>query len=125
MKPIGRTSWSIPGGWIPLGATGPEPTFTSRESIAVLNAGDEMANVRMTLLYADREPVDGYRITVAARRVRVVRMNDLIFPHAMPLETPYAAVITSDMPVVVQFTRQDTRQRAGAWMGTIAFPGDG
>jgi hypothetical protein len=122
MKPIGHTRWAIPGGWIPLGATGAEPTFTSYEKLAILNAGDEMANVEITLLYPDRDVVEGYRLTVAARRVRAVRMNDLIFPFAMPLETPYAAVIDSDVPVVVQFTRQDTRQRENALIGTIAFP---
>lgn len=94
-----------------------------RELLGV-NGGDEMANVEITLLYADREPVDGYRLSVAPRRVRAVRMNDLIFPYAMPLETPYAAVIASDVPVVVQFTRQDTRQRENALLGTIAFPAD-
>lgn len=46
--------------------------------------------------------------------------SDLIDPVAMPLEAAYAAVINCDVPIVVQFGRQDTL----ALLGTIAFAGD-
>jgi hypothetical protein len=119
---IGRTTWVFPGGFVPMDSTGSEPAFTSREQLAVLNAGDRDARVELWLHYEDREPVGPYRVTVAARRVRSVRFNDLIDPVAMPLLTPYAAVVTSDEPVVVQITRQDTGARERALMGTLAFP---
>ena len=125
MEPIGRTTWTFPGGWIPRNGTGPEPEFTSRDTLCLLNAGDALANVEVAIVYADRDPVGPYRLTVAPCRVRHVRINDLIFPEAVLLETGYAAIVRSDVPIVVQVGRQDTRQAAAAIAGTIAFPGDG
>jgi hypothetical protein len=43
--------------------------------------------------------------------------------YAMPLDTPYAALLVADHPVVVQFTRHDTSQAANAIATTLAFPG--
>jgi hypothetical protein len=78
--------------------------------------------VRVTVFRADGEPLGPYRSVVAARRARVVRFNDLIDPQALLLATDYAAVIESDVPIVVQFTRQDTRQAANAISGGMAVP---
>jgi hypothetical protein len=123
MTPIGRTQWII-GGRIPVRSTGPEPEFTSHDKLCVLNASDRMASVRIFLHHADREPAGPYRITVAPRRVRHFRLNDLIDPVAMPLEVLYSAVISSDVPIVVQLTAQDSRQRQLAVAGALAFGDD-
>ena len=124
MAAIGRTMWAIPGGWMPLASTGPEPAFTSHDKLCLLNAGEEMANVEVAIVSTDREPVEPYRLTIASCRVRPIRVNDLIFPEAIPLETTYAAVVRSDVPLVVQFTRQDTGRGARGIAGSMAFPDD-
>lgn len=120
MKPIGRTAWAVPGGWIPFDCTGHEPTFTSHDRIAVLNAGNQDARLELLIHHVDREPVGPYRLAVPARRVRQVRLNDLIDPEALSLDTPYAVVVRSNIPVVVQFGRQDTGHAARAIAGTLA-----
>jgi hypothetical protein len=122
---IGHEVWVIPGGHIPETGTGREPEFTSRDELCVLNAGAGTARLEITLYYEDREPVGPYPLEVAARRVRHLRFNDLIDPAAIPLGVAYAAVVRSDAPVVVQFTRVDTRQTALATATTMAFPADG
>jgi hypothetical protein len=109
---------------MPLASTGPEPTFTSHDKLCLLNAGDEMANVEIAIYHADREPVAHYRLTIAPRRIRHVRVNDLIFPEAIPLETAYAAIVRADVPLVVQFSRQDTGHAAMTIAGSMAFPDD-
>ena len=80
-----------------------------------------MANLRIRVLYERHSPVGFYRLTIAARRVRVFRVNDLIFPEAVRLDEPYGLLMESDYPVVVQFTRQDTRQMANAGMMDMAY----
>jgi hypothetical protein len=125
MKAIGRTTWVIPGGHIPPRSTGPEPEFTSRDELFVLNTGDAGARLALTIFYADREPIGPYELTVDPRRVRRVRCNDLIDPEAMPLGVDYGVLVESSVPVVVQFTRLDTSQPALALLGTQAFPADG
>lgn len=120
----GRRRWAVSAGWIPACGQGPEPEFTPRDQVALLNAGDVLANVRMTVLYAGRREVGPFRLGVAPRRLRVVRLNDLIFPQAIRLQVPYGLEIESDQPVVVQFTRQDTRAPALAGLLTTAWPDD-
>jgi hypothetical protein len=112
--PIGRRTWAIAGGFAPSSGTGPEPEFTAHDRLALLNAGDALANVRITVLYARHGEVGPFRLGVAPRRVRQVRVNDLIFPEAVRLDEAYGLVVRSDVPVVVQFTRQDTRGAAAA-----------
>jgi hypothetical protein len=57
MAEFGRREWVIPGGRIPFHSTGREPDFTSRDELAVLNAGQSDTNLAITLFYPDREPV--------------------------------------------------------------------
>ncbi len=124
MTEIGKKTWAIPGSNIPLEHTGEEPEFTSHDSLWVLNATDDDADVQMTLYYADREPVGPYHIEVGARRVRQVRFNDLIDPEAIPLETDYAAVVEANTPVVVQLTSLDTRRAEQTHSRSLGFPGE-
>ena len=65
--------------------------------------------------------VGSFRIGIAPRRLRNIRINDLIFPEAVRLDEPYGLLIESDVPIVVQFTRQDTRQRENAGTLTNAW----
>jgi hypothetical protein len=120
---IGRTYWAIAEGYIPENSHGPEPQMTSHETACILNAGGKDARVEITLYFADRDPVGPYRITVPARRTRHIRFNDLIDPLPVPLGTEYASVLVSDVPVVVQHTRLDSRQAENALMTTIAWSG--
>jgi hypothetical protein len=71
--------------------------------------------------FADRDPVGPYRLTVGARRTRHVRFNDLTDPAPIPIATDYASVIESDVPIVVQHTRLDSRQSENALITTVAF----
>ncbi len=122
--PIGRRRWAIAEGYIPEWSNGPAPLFTSHETACLLNAGDRDARVTITLFFADREPAGPYRVTVPARRTRHVRFNDLTEPEPIPAGTDYASVIESDVPIVVQHTRLDSRQAENALLSTIAFAGN-
>ena len=39
----------------------------------------------------------------------------------MPVNTDFSSVILSDVPIVVQYTRLDSRQAALALLSTVAF----
>lgn len=121
MQPIGRKRWAIPEGWIPSWSHGPEPEMESHEAFCVLNAGDEEAHLEVTIFYTDRDPVGPYRMSVPARRTQHFRFNNLTDPEPIPRGTAYASVIESDVPVVVQHTRLDSRQAENALLSTIAF----
>ncbi len=120
--PIGRQRWAIAEGYIPAESHGPAPQMTSHEAACLLNASDEVAHVTITVFFADREPVGPYQLTVPARRTRHVRFNDFRDPQAIPRDTDYASLIESDVPIVVQHTRLDSRQAENALMSTVAYP---
>ena len=122
MAAIGKRRWAIAEGYIPSGSTGDGRALTSHETACLLNAGDADAHVVITLYFHDREPVGPYHVTVPARRTLHLRFNDLKDPAPVPRDTPYASVIESDLPIVVQLTRLDSRQSALALLSTIAHP---
>jgi len=62
-----------------------------------------------------------YSATVPARRTMHLRFNDLQHPEPIPRAKDYASVIESDVPIVVQHTRLDSRQDANALLSTIAY----
>ncbi len=121
---IGKTRWVIAEGYIPGKSSGEGRAFESHETACILNANDREAKVRITLYFADREPVGPYTIRIPPRRTRHVRFNDLQDPAPVPRDTDYSSIIESDVPVVVQHTRLDSRQAALALLSTMAFPGD-
>ena len=82
MEPIGRKRWAIAEGYIPSQSSFSDRTLISHETACILNAGDRDAHVKITIFFADREPVGPYRVTVAARRTLHLRFNDLKEPAA-------------------------------------------
>jgi hypothetical protein len=122
--PLGRRRWAIAEGYIPGWSNGPEPQFTSHETACLLNTSDEEASVEITVYFADRGPAGPYRMTVPAKRTLHVRFNELTNPETVPTGTDYASVIESNVPIVVQHTRLDSRQAENALLSTIAYASD-
>jgi hypothetical protein len=122
IKGIGHKIWAVAEGYIPSYGNGPEPQMTSHETACILNTNNEEAHVIIMIYYSDKDPVGPYRITVDGNRTKHVRINDLTDPAPIPKDTDYAFVVESDVPVVVQHTRLDSRQAENALMSTMAFP---
>lgn len=93
----------------------------SHEAVCILNAGDADAHIEIRVFYSDREPAGPYRVCVPGRRTLHLRFNDLHDPEPVPPATDYASVIESDVPIVVQHTRLDSRQAENALISTIAY----
>ena len=124
MEEIGRRRWAIAEGYIPEQSTGPQPQMLSHETVCLLNAGDREAEVKITVFFSDREPAGPYRVNVPPRRTRHVRFNDLDDPEPVPKGVDYASIIESDVPLIVQHTRLDSRQAENALLSTIAYPSE-
>ncbi len=121
MTAIGRHTWAIAEGYIPPASHGPEPEMTSHETACLLNTGDLEARVRLTIFFADREPVGPYHLVVSARRTLHLRFDSLTDPEPIPRGIDYSSVFESDQPIVVQHTRLDSRQAEEALLSTIAY----
>ena len=121
---IGKKSWAIAEGYIPPYSHGPAPQMTSHEAVCILNASDDSATVEITLYYERKEPVGPYKFVIAPRRSCHLRFNNFHDPEPIATDTPFSSVIVSDVPIVVQHTRLDSRQAENALISTIAFAGD-
>lgn len=119
--PIGRHRWAIAEGYIPAWSNGPEPEFTSHETACLLNTGERDATVEITIFFSDRAAAGPYTVTVPACRTRHLRFNELQDPEPVPAGVDFASVLISDVPIVVQHTRLDSRQAENALLSTIAF----
>jgi hypothetical protein len=122
MNAIGSTIWAIPEGYIPSGSVSHAHDLVSHEAACLLNTGDRDAEIRLTLFFRDREPVGPYKLKLGARRTLHMRFNDLSDPEPVPRDTSYASLIESDVPIVVQHTRLDSRQPGMALLSTVAYP---
>lgn len=120
LEPIGKRRWAIAEGYIPAGSTGTGRALKSHETACILNAGPGDAHLCITIFYADREPDGPHRVVVPARRTLHLRLDEL----GVPADTDYSTVIESDVPVVVQHTRLDSRQAELALLSTVAYASD-
>jgi hypothetical protein len=120
-KPVGAKVWIIPDSYLPDQSTG---ELKSHESACVLNLESRAANVKLTVYFEDREPLEGFEVTCPPLRTVHIRLESLKNRHgeAIPVAKPMALKIESDVAVVVQHTRLDTTQPALALMTTMAFP---
>lgn len=121
MDAIGRRRWAIAEGYIPSESAFSDRALVSHETACILNAGDRDARVEITLLFADRGPVGPYKVTVGARRTLHLRFDDLEDPEPVPRDTDYASVFESDVPIVVQHTRLNSRRAELALLSTMAY----
>ena len=121
MEAIGKRRWAIAEGYIPSESAFSDRALISHETACILNAGDRDARVTITIFFADREPAGPYRVVVAARRTLHLRFNDLVDPQPVPLDTDYASVFESDVPIIVQHTRLDSRRAELALLSTMAY----
>lgn len=121
MDALGRRRWAIAEGYIPSESSFSDPALISHETACILNASDRDADVAITIFFADREPVGPYRLIVPASRTLHLRFNDLDDPRPVPRDTDFASVFESDVPIVVQHTRLDSRRAEVALMSTMAY----
>lgn len=121
MDSLGHKRWAIPEGWIPSQGSFADPALMSHETACILNAGDEAAQVRITIFFEDREPVGPYVVTVPPRRTLHLRFNDLREPEPIPRDTAYSSVFESNVPIVVQHTKLNSRRAEVSLLSTVAY----
>ncbi|WP_430701327.1 sensory rhodopsin transducer [Paenibacillus tundrae] len=116
----GHTYWVIPDGYIPPDSSG---ALESHESICVLNTGTEDAELEITIFFEDRDPLEQVSARVPGRRTKHIRTASLqANGESIPLGVPYAITVSSNVPIIVQYSRLDTTQPELALMSVVAFP---
>jgi hypothetical protein len=119
-RPAGARKWVIPDCYLPEKSTG---GLLSHESTCVVNLGGRPASLVFTAYFEDRPPVPRLLACCPSQRTVHVRVDSLrsLKGQSIPKGVPFALVVESSVPVVVQHTRLDTTQPALALMTTMAF----
>jgi len=118
-KALGETQWIIPDGYIPPVSSG---ELVSHESICVLNCSVEDAELSITIFFEDRKPISDIQYVVPARRTKHIRTSSLQQnDEFIPVGVPYAILVESSIPIVVQYSRLDSTQAENALMSTMAY----
>lgn len=116
----GSIHWVIPDGYIPLTSQG---ELESHESICVLNCGTQSAELHITIFFEDCEPLENIVQSVDGRRTKHIRTVTLRSDgRYIPKGVPYAIVIESSVPIIVQYSRLDSSQSELALMSVMAHP---
>lgn len=122
IRKIGTHNWCIPDCYYP------EKTsvghYVSHEAICVLNLGKEDANIDITLYFEDREPTTGFNAICPGERTNHIRLDQIKDKegNGIPRGVAYAIFITSDKPIIVQYSRIDTTQAEMGFATTMAYP---
>ena len=106
---IGKKTWVFADGDLPphpAGVDGPK----AHEAMMVVNSSGKTAHLNITLLFEDREPKEGLKLTVDPNRVHCFRMDTAIWggDYVIPFGQ-YAVILESDVPVVCLYGRLDRR----------------
>ena len=124
MKAYGKKSWLIPDTY--LNSISKNENI-SHESVCVLNTSDTDAQIRLTLYFEDRDKRDDFESFCGAGRTHHIRLDKIRSAKTgepIPRDVPYAILLESSVPVVVQYTRLDTSAQEMALMTTMAYPVD-
>ncbi len=116
MKLRGARKWYFADGYIESSRRGKS---VSHESLCLLNAGEEDANVKIRFFFSDRDPIYVDFVLPAERNVHL-RLDDLQIPR----DTPYGVEVISNVPIVAQLSRLVANDEGYTLMTTIGYSED-
>ena len=105
---LGKKTWVFADGDLPpQGDTEP----FGHEALMIVNSGDEDADIAMDLLFEDKDPKEGIKLCVPAKRVNCFRMDYPLGEEQYKIQPgQFAVVIQSSVPVVAVYGRLDRRE---------------
>ena len=124
MPTHGALTWLIPDAYLAAPADD-DPINKNHESICVLNTTVDDANLIFDFIFEDRDPVEGIKVTVPAKRCPHIRLDkpEQIVGYQIPFDVPYGVRIRSDVPVTVQYSRMyASGGKIESLITTIAYP---
>ena len=106
----GKKVWIFPDAELPPKG---ENVIPGHESIIITNVTNKTADVKITLIYTDKDPIS-FAVQVDPMRVRCLRTNEEkdFGPYTARFEEQYAILLESSVPVVAQYGRAEPRQVA-------------
>jgi len=119
----GKKNWYIADGYLPYKGLEPDANFEGHEAIMILNCNEQDANIYMDIYYEDKAPIKDVKLTVAAERIKCIRVDhpDEMGGVVINRQEQYSIRIRSDVPVVVQYGRMDLAKPNLAYIGLMGY----
>jgi len=122
VKKFGSKTWFIPDGFIPVESS---EDLISHEAVCLLNCNNEIAEIYFTIYFEDQDPLVDIEVLLEGNRTKhlktkLIKQGD----KGIPKGVPYAIKVSSNIPIIVQYSRMDTTQPANTLMTTIGHPID-
>ncbi len=123
MKTYGKKVWLIPDAF--LGSESANELVT-HEAVCVINTSPTEAIINLTAIFEDKDPMTEFVATCGAGRTHHIRLDKIRDKNGVgiPLDTPYALLVESNTPIVVQYSRLDASHAELALMTTMAWAPD-
>ena len=104
---IGKKVWVFADGDLPpQGKNDP----LGHEALMIVNNTEKTANIKLDILFEDKDPETNIELAIPAKRVICTRMDYPIGKQSLSIPFgQYAVVLKSDVPVVAVFGRLDRR----------------
>jgi hypothetical protein len=113
-----KTEWYFPDAYLPDTSTN-----ISHEAICVLNTASQDAKLEISLYYGDQEPLTGFQVVCPSKRSKHIRTDTLKNKNGATVKerVPYAIHVSSDIPVMCQYTRVDATKPSYTLMTTMGL----
>ena len=118
---IGKKNWVFCDGYLP--PKGDNPDFEGHEALMITNLNKEKAEIELTFVFEDKDPVSGIFLTLDGMRTTSLRLDKPIGEKKLMLgeSVQYTVWVKSTVPVCACFGRLDVRQTNMAYYSVEGY----
>ncbi|MCL6086795.1 MAG: sensory rhodopsin transducer [Actinobacteria bacterium] len=123
----GSRTWYIADGWLPSKNKEKGANLEGHEALMALNCNKDEAKIKISVFFEDKDPIENISLIVPPRRIKCFRLDRPEDFGGFKLKrlSQYALKIESNIEVIVQYGRMDVTQPNLAYIGLMAYPGNG
>ena len=103
----GKKNWYVVDGYRPPVQPDEGVRYEGHECYMILNTNESDANVRISVYFTDKDPVEDILMIVPAKRIKAFQSSDTsVFGDLMlSVNEQYSITFNSDVDIVVQYGR--------------------
>ena len=118
---IGKKNWVFCDGYLP--PHGDNPDFEGHEALMITNLNKEDAEIELSFVFEDKDPLEGIRYTLKGMRTICIRLDQPLGESKVMLgeAVQYTVWVKSDVPLCACFGRLDVRQTNMAYYSVEGY----
>ncbi len=117
----GKKNWVFCDGYLP--PKGDNPEFEGHEALMITNLNGKTADIELSFIFEDKDPVCGIKLTLDGMRTTCIRLDQPMGEQkfTLGLATQYTVWVKSSVPVCACFGRLDVRQTNMAYYSVEGY----